>query len=87
MAQTVSRAFMAASAHPVANDLATFHHGLTLVSLELADAMRAPQLPDVHRDPCDRFIIATALRLGAPVVTTDPRFSEYGVTVIGHRSN
>lgn len=58
------------------------HHGLTAVSLDLADAMRAPRLPDVHRDPCDRFIIAAALRLGVPVVTTDPRFAGYGVTVI-----
>jgi len=58
------------------------HHGLTLVPLDLSDAMRAPQLPDIHRDPCDRFIIATALRLGTPVVTADPHFPEYGVTVV-----
>ncbi len=59
------------------------HHGLTPAPLDLADAMRAPQLPDIHRDPCDRFIIATALRLGVPVVTKDPHFSAYGLTVIG----
>lgn len=58
------------------------HHGLTVLPLKMADAVRAPQLPDVHRDPCDRFIIAAALRLGVPVVTADSRFSSYGLTVI-----
>lgn len=58
------------------------HHGLTALPLDVADALRAPQLPDVHRDPCDRFIIAAALRIGAAVVTADPRFSAYGVPVI-----
>ncbi len=59
------------------------HHGLTVLDLTLADAIRAPQLPDVHRDPCDRFIIAAALRLDIPIITADPRFQDYGVTVIG----
>ena len=58
------------------------HHGLTPVELTLADALRAPQLPDVHRDPCDRFIIAAALRLGVPVVTGDAVFGQYDVAVI-----
>lgn len=58
------------------------HHGLTLLPLTVADALRAPQLPDYHRDPCDRFIIAAAQRLSLPVVTADPRFAPYGVTVI-----
>jgi PIN domain nuclease of toxin-antitoxin system len=55
------------------------HHGLTLLPLDLEDAVRAPQLPDVHRDPCDRFLVAAALRLGVPVVTADPHFASYGV--------
>jgi PIN domain nuclease of toxin-antitoxin system len=59
------------------------HHGLTVLDLALADALRAPQLPDVHRDPCDRFILAAALRLSIAVVTADLRFAPYGVTVIG----
>jgi PIN domain nuclease of toxin-antitoxin system len=58
------------------------HHALTAVPLVNEDAIRAPLLPDVHRDPCDRFIIACALRLGVPIVTVDPRFSAYGVSVI-----
>ena len=59
------------------------HHGLELISLSVEDAMRAPSLPDIHRDPCDRFILAAALRLGVAVVTDDKVFAEYGVRVIG----
>jgi PIN domain nuclease of toxin-antitoxin system len=43
---------------------------------------RSTELPNLHRDPADRFIIATALMRSLPVVTTDRRFSQYGVTVI-----
>ncbi len=55
------------------------HHSLSLVPITVIDALRAPQLPDVHRDPCDRFIIATAERLHADVATTDERFPSYGI--------
>lgn len=58
------------------------HHGLEALPLEAADALRAPALPDVHRDPCDRFIIAAAARLHLPVVTADPVFEHYNVSVI-----
>jgi PIN domain nuclease of toxin-antitoxin system len=58
------------------------HHGLTLIPLTADDAVRAPLLPDAHRDPCDRFIIATAMRLAAPIVTADPRFKAYDVVII-----
>jgi PIN domain nuclease of toxin-antitoxin system len=43
----------------------------------------AAELPPIHNDPCDRFIIATALHNDSPVVTTDERFEKYGVTVLG----
>jgi PIN domain nuclease of toxin-antitoxin system len=58
------------------------HHGLTVQELTLADSLRAPQLPDIHRDPCDRFIVATSLRLGTPVVTPDEHIAQYDVRVI-----
>lgn len=40
------------------------------------------ELPPIHRDPADRFIIATALTGRMSVVTADRRFSLYGVNVI-----
>ena len=39
-------------------------------------------LPMIHKDPADRFIIATALSHNLAVVTGDGHFAEYGVRVI-----
>ena len=58
------------------------HHGLAAVPLDLSTCMLASQLPQVHRDPCDRMIIATARQNRWPIVTADARFKEYGVEVI-----
>ena len=44
--------------------------------------LRAAQLPDIHKDPADRIIIATALQHDLPVVTGDARFPQYGVRTI-----
>ena len=45
-------------------------------------ALRASALPEIHKDPADRFIIATALINDFTVVTGDHRFAEYGVETI-----
>jgi PIN domain nuclease of toxin-antitoxin system len=58
------------------------HHGLTVLPLSLDVCITAAQLPPIHNDPCDRFIIATAKLNNLPVVTVDERFEEYGVAVI-----
>lgn len=50
------------------------------VTSELCFAAAA--LPQHHRDPFDRFIIAGAKQLGCAVVTVDARFAAYGVEVI-----
>lgn len=58
-------------------------YGLTEFPLDPAVCTAAAELPHHHRDPFDRFIIAAALRLRVPVVTIDPKFSPYGVEVVG----
>lgn len=58
------------------------HHHIAVVPLSLETCVAATQLAPVHRDPCDRFIIATAKRYRWPVVTADPVFGEYGIEVI-----
>ena len=45
-------------------------------------SLRASALPEFHKDPADRFIIATALLNDLTVVTGDHRFAEYGVETI-----
>ena len=57
-------------------------YSLSLIPLSEEVMIRSTELPNLHLDPADRFIIATALMRSLPVVTTDRRFSQYGVTVI-----
>jgi PIN domain nuclease of toxin-antitoxin system len=58
------------------------HHGIAAIDLTIDICLRASELPSIHGDPCDRFIIATALHQNAPVVTADKRFHQYGVEVL-----
>lgn len=57
-------------------------HRIEKLDLSLEICVLASELPMIHKDPCDRFIIATALTLEMPVVTLDRRFAEYGVRAI-----
>jgi PIN domain nuclease of toxin-antitoxin system len=51
---------------------------LTYVPVDNALAIRAVNLPDFpNRDPADRFIVATALSLGATLITADRRMRAY----------
>jgi PIN domain nuclease of toxin-antitoxin system len=70
--------------HPVQEwfEQVTEHHELTILPLGLGVCIAAAQLPPIHDDPFDRFIIAAAKLNDWPVVTADGRFEEYGVTVL-----
>ena len=56
--------------------------GFELVGIDLSDAIAAARLPQHHRDPFDRMIIAQALRRGLTIVTRDRSFAAYGVPVL-----
>jgi PIN domain nuclease of toxin-antitoxin system len=58
------------------------HHQIDVIDLDLDISIKATELPPIHTDPCDRFIIATALTKGLPLVTADQRFTDYGVEVL-----
>lgn len=47
--------------------------GIEVVPLDAPTAVEADHLPLPHPDPADRFIAATALRLGAVLVTRDEK--------------
>lgn len=47
------------------------------VPLDAAIAAAAADLSDIHRDPADRFIIATALVTGRPLLTLDGLIRTY----------
>ena len=72
----------------IPNDLTGFIADLTgqygISAILPADEimLRAAELPDFHKDPADRIIIATALAHDLTVVTGDGKFAQYGVRTI-----
>lgn len=58
------------------------HHDISVISLDLDICIAANNLPSIHKDPCDRFIIATAKLHRLPVITGDTRFQAYGIKVV-----
>jgi PIN domain nuclease of toxin-antitoxin system len=56
--------------------------GIRVLPVTDTIAMRASQLPLHHKDPGDRFIIATALEFDCFVATPDQAFSAYGVRLL-----
>lgn len=52
--------------------------GLVLLALEPEDVLAAAELAWDHRDPFDRLIVATALRLGLPLLTNDRAIAAWG---------
>lgn len=57
-------------------------NGFGALSIGLNHALRAAILPQIHRDPFDRLLIAQAQLEGIPIVTADPTISRYDVEVI-----
>jgi PIN domain nuclease of toxin-antitoxin system len=58
------------------------HHGLALSPLDVSVMIAANGLPWHHRDPADRFIIASAQRENATIVTADRHFQSYEVKLL-----
>lgn len=53
------------------------------IPVSSAVAMKSASLPFVHKDPCDRIIIATALEHRMPIITADQVIPQYsGIKVI-----
>jgi len=57
-------------------------HRLTTLPLTNEIMIAAGELPEHHKDPADRMIIASALEEGIAIVTGDRKFSLYGVETI-----
>lgn len=58
------------------------HRGYRFAAMDWEDAALAATLPEHHKDPMDRFLIAAALRRDWPVVTADAIFRAYGVRTL-----
>jgi PIN domain nuclease of toxin-antitoxin system len=56
--------------------------GLQLLPLTPSIAAKSAALPDIHRDPIDRVIVATAIEHGAELLSKDELIARYpGVQV------
>lgn len=56
--------------------------GFQLLNVTADDAWRVRTLPNHHGDPFDRLLVAQAQARSLPIVTGDPAFADYDVTVI-----
>ena len=56
--------------------------GFTPRLITFADVRRLGTLPDHHRDPFDRMLVAQAMEAGVPIVTADAQLAAYQVQVV-----
>ena len=64
----------------VVEQLAT--NGFAPLPIRLEHALRVNELPNQHRDPFDRILIAQAQAEGLPILSADPQIARYDVQVI-----
>lgn len=57
--------------------------GTSPLPVEHAHTLRTAELPDHHRDPFDRLLVAQAQLLDLTIITADEQFSAYDVAVVG----
>jgi PIN domain nuclease of toxin-antitoxin system len=57
-------------------------YGIEVLPIQQSHALRVLQLPDHHRDPFDRILIAQALCEGMTLLSGDGNFSRYSVPLI-----
>ena len=57
-------------------------HDIVVLPLEAEELAASVLLPDHHRDPADRFIIAQAIKHDLSIVTADAMFGRYGVETL-----
>jgi PIN domain nuclease of toxin-antitoxin system len=53
-----------------------------ILPIELSHILEIDRLPDIHRDPFDRIIVAQSQATGMPILTLDRSIGQYGVDTI-----
>ena len=56
--------------------------GVAALPVEMRHALRVADLPDHHRDPFDRLLVAQAQLKGLQLMTADPQLSRYDVDTL-----
>lgn len=57
-------------------------HGLQLLPITPAHIFALGALPPHHKDPFDRLLIAQAVVEGLPLVSVDPLFAPYAISIV-----
>lgn len=57
-------------------------HGIEELAVTEADALNAGRLPELHRDPFDRLLVAQALARGLQILTPDELIVRYPVQTV-----
>ena len=57
--------------------------GTSPLPVDHAHTLRTAELPDHHRDPFDRVLVAQAQLLDLTIITADGQLSGYDVAVVG----
>lgn len=57
-------------------------NAITSLAVEMHHALHVYALPDYHRDPFDRMLIAQAQLEKLPILTADPQIARYPVEVL-----
>ena len=58
------------------------NHDILEIAINSEIAIASTKLPAFHKDPCDRFIIATARLHKLKIVTADKLFNQYDVSIV-----
>lgn len=57
-------------------------HAFQPLPIQMRHALKVASLPDVHRDPFDRLLVAQAMVEDLSLATADRKLREYGVKVV-----
>ena len=57
-------------------------NAIQVLPIQMAHALHMATLPDHHRDPFDRMLVAQSQLEQLPILTIDPQIARYSVTVI-----
>jgi len=57
-------------------------HHFTPLPVQLSHALQVHALPDIHKDPFDRLLIAQSQLEAVPLLTADPEIARYDVRIL-----
>ena len=72
------------TAHELCENFSGFldQHQFEPLAVTVEHGRLAGRMPGAHKDPFDRMLAAQALIEGVPLVTNDPAFAGFGVTMV-----